>query len=145
MRNPILNNCSHFFERGKEARIKGCQCPRVCSNSVRVAEALNGCEKACKERKTENASLQKKVDKLETEKAALGKQVKGKKLSDQPSAKQPEADYDNLRRRGKPEGAPRLSPRLSGKPPCTAPCPAYSPIICSPFSPPGRSSSAANV
>ena len=66
---------------------------------TKFKEALNGYEKAYKELKTENASLQKKVDKLETEKAALGKQVKEKKLSDQLSAKQLEADYDNLRRR----------------------------------------------
>ena len=66
---------------------------------TKFKETLSGYEKAYRELQKENASLTSKVDKLEADKADLSKQVKEKKLTERLTAKQLEADYQNLYRR----------------------------------------------
>ena len=66
---------------------------------TKFKETLSGYEKAYRELQKENASLTSKVGKLEADKADLSKQVKEKKLTDRLTAKQLEADYQNLYRR----------------------------------------------
>ena len=66
---------------------------------TKFKEMLTGYEKAYRELQKENASLTSKVDKLEADKADLSKQVKEKKLTERLTAKQLEADYQNLYRR----------------------------------------------
>ena len=66
---------------------------------TKFKETLTGYEKAYRELQKENASLTSKVGKLETDKADLSKQVKEKKLTERLTAKQLEADYQNLYRR----------------------------------------------
>ena len=66
---------------------------------TKFKETLTGYKKAYRELQKENASLTSKVDKLEADKADLGKQVKEKKLTERLTAKQLEADYQNLYRR----------------------------------------------
>ena len=66
---------------------------------TKFKEMLTGYEKAYRELQKENASLTSKVDKLEADKADLSKQVKEKKLTERLTAKQLEADYQNLYRK----------------------------------------------
>ena len=66
---------------------------------TKFKETLSGYEKAYRELQKENASLTSRVDKLEADKADLSKQVKEKKLTERLTAKQLEADYQNLYRR----------------------------------------------
>ena len=66
---------------------------------TKFKETLSGYEKAYRELQKENASLTSRVGKLEADKEALSKQVKEKKLTERLTAKQLEADYQNLYRR----------------------------------------------
>ena len=66
---------------------------------TKFKETLSGYEKAYRELQKENASLTNRVGKLEADKADLSKQVKEKKLTERLTAKQLEADYQNLYRR----------------------------------------------
>jgi myosin heavy subunit len=66
---------------------------------TKFKETLSGYEKAYKELQKENASLTSRVEKLAADKEALSKQVKEKKLTERLTAKQLEADYQNLYRR----------------------------------------------
>ena len=66
---------------------------------TKFKETLSSYEKAYRELQKENASLTKRVGKLEADKADLSKQVKEKKLAEKLTAKQLEADYQNLYRR----------------------------------------------
>ena len=66
---------------------------------TKFKETLSGYEKAYRELQKENASLTDRVGKLEADKADLSKQVKEKKLTERLTAKQLEADYQNLYRR----------------------------------------------
>ena len=66
---------------------------------TKFKETLTGYEKAYRELQKENASLTSRVGKLEADKTDLSKQVKEKKLTERLTAKQLEADYQNLYRR----------------------------------------------
>ena len=66
---------------------------------TKFKETLSGYEKTYRELQKENASLTSRVGKLEADKADLSKQVKEKKLTERLTAKQLEADYQNLYRR----------------------------------------------
>ena len=94
----IMDETNAFTARKNNEEIRK-RLKKIFPKMTKFKETLSGYEKAYRELQKENASLISKMDKLEADKADLSKQVKEKKLTERLTAKQLEADYQNLYRR----------------------------------------------